>query len=145
MVDFNVVQDEVLARVEALGEVEKFLVFETAVPVGYPLVETGGAPTPYVLVSFGGKSPVAGYQQGITGTRDDLKLTSVAVECVAASPRTARQVANIVRDELTGYAPDSWGELVERLSGDYQVRVPDYDLWPVRFAAGIVFNTNADT
>lgn len=145
MADFETVQDQLYQLLRDLGDTYKFKVFEVAVPTGYKLPMEHNVHMPYVLISFGGKSPVAGPQQGITGTRQDLKNTSVALECVANSPASVRKVVRIVRNAFEGYQPDpSWGELVERLSGDYTVNVPDYDLWPVRYATGIVFNTHAN-
>jgi hypothetical protein len=46
---------------------------------------------------------------------------------------------------LEGWGPDeSWGELEEKLAGDYTVYKPEYNLWPVRYATGIFFNTFAN-
>lgn len=117
-------------------------VWEETVPAGQELPKQNKVYLPYALVSFGGAAPVAGWQQGITSSKDDLKWTSIAVECVGATPRSKRLVAQIVRDTFEGLIPDpSWGQLREQLSDSYTVKVPDFDLWPVRFATGIVFNT----
>jgi hypothetical protein len=145
MTDLEDVQDRVFERIKALGAEMKFEVFEVSIPVGYELTEKFGQQNPYVLVSFGGQSEVASYNQGITSTVDNLKWTSVALEIVSNSPSTCRRIGGLIRKSLEGYSPDdSWGQLVEQLSGDYSVRNPEYDLWPVRQARGMVFNTNSN-
>jgi hypothetical protein len=145
MSDFIDAQNTILARVEALGADQKFDVFEVAIPLGYERSEAFIQHEPYVLVSFGGKAAVAEDEQGITGTRDDIKRTSVGLEIVGNAPLTVRLIGDILRNSLDGFIPnDSWGELVERMAGDYTVRDPNFELWPVRYAQGIVYNTNAD-
>lgn len=120
-------------------------VFEVSVPAGFMLPKVNGAELPYALISFGGMSPVANRNKGINSTRDDLKWTAVAVEAVGTSPKDVRKVTKIVRGLFEGYSPDpSWGELEEQLAGDYTVLQPDADLSPVRYATGIVFNTNTN-
>ena len=117
-------------------------VWEETVPVGVVVPQQNGVYLPYVLISFGGQAPVAQWQQGITSSADDLKWTSIGIECIAQSPKDKRVVAAIVRRKLEGYIPDiGWGQLREQLSDSYTVKVPDFDLWPVRYATGIVFNT----
>lgn len=143
--EFEDVQDHLIQRLEDAGTANGFDVFETALPLGYKAREQNGRIVPYALISFGGKSPVAMSNQGIVGTKKDLRWTSVAVECIGASQGDARKLAKIIRERLDGYAPDdTWGELIERLSGDYTVQQPDADIWPPRYATGIVFNTNAN-
>lgn len=137
------VQDKILQR---LRETDIPNVFEVSVPAGFVLPKQYGVILPYALVSFGGLTPVAGRQKGITSVADDIKWTAVAVECVGNSPSDVRKVTKIVRATLgKGYIPDeSWGELEEQLAGDYTIQQPDADLAPVRYATGIIFNTNAN-
>jgi len=124
-------------------------VFDTTVPAGFELPRQNNTYLPYVLVSFSGKAQTTTTTAGITGSRDNLKNTLVAVECVGASPGDARRVADVARDKLDGYIVDeSWSELSESLAGgDYKVTASESDLWPVRFATGMVFTalTNAVT
>lgn len=140
--NFNAVQDSILELLQA-SDIPN--VWESSVPAGVTLPRENGVHLPYAVVTFGGQSPVTRSNQGIVSSREDLKWTTVAVECVGDSQRDARVVANIVRDLLEGYSPDpDWGELSEVLSGDYSLAKPDYDLPPVRYATGIVFNTNVN-
>lgn len=146
MADFIDVQDQVLALIKASSGIPT--VEEGALPAGLILPKQNGWHLPYALVSFGSNDPVAARHQGIAGSAIDLKWTSVAVECIGNSQRDARVAAQQIRKLLEGYIPDvSWGELTEVMSGDYTVRVPDYDLWPVRYAQAVVFNgyANAET
>jgi hypothetical protein len=139
---FEEIQNAILARLVASPIPS---VFETAVPAGYLLPKDHGQFLPYLLVTFGGKSPVANSIQGIVSSTHSLKRTTVACEAIGASQRDCRTVTGIVRDLLEGYIADpSWGELTETLSGDYAVKVPEYDTWPVRFGTGIVFNCYAN-
>ena len=142
LMDFEDVQDLILARLKA-SDIPN--VWEGAVPAGPALPSNFGSRLPYAIVSFGGKSPVSESAQGIVTSAYDLKWSSVAVECVASSPKDVRKVTKIVRGLLEGFIPDeSWGQLSERLSGDYQVLKPDYEPWPVRHATGVVFNANVN-
>lgn len=139
---FAEAQEKILALLKA-SDIPS--VFDGPVPPGHHLPRVGLAHLPYACVSFGGMSPVAQRSQGITTSRDDLKWTALSVECIGESPRDVRKVTAIVRDLLEGYSPDeTWGELSETLAGDYSVRAPDSDLWPVRHATGIFFNTYAN-
>lgn len=143
--DFEDVQELIIQRLAQAAAVNKFSWFEVDVPLGISLPSENGSRWPYVLISFGGKSPVAESNQSIAGTLYDLKWTSIAFEVVAESPSDMRKVLKIIRRLYEGFSPDpSWGEFVERLSGDYTVLKPDSDLLPVRYSTGIVFNTNVD-
>jgi len=136
------IEDVQDALLDLLRATEIPNVWEETIPVGSALPIENGIHLPYALVSFGGQSPAAERHQGITSSANDVKWTTVAVECVGASPRDKRTVAAIVRELLEGYSPDTgWGQLQEQLSDSYTVKAPDYDLWPVRFATGIVFTT----
>lgn len=117
-------------------------VFEGTVPMGVNLPQDFNNLEPYILISFGGRSPVAGADQNIATTAQDLKWTTVAIECIAENPADTRTAANMVRAMLEGYSPGpDWGELSEILSGDYTVKKPDSDLVPIRHSTGIVFHT----
>lgn len=144
-ISFEAAQNEILALLRATDIPN---VFDGVVPTGFKLPVQNNAHLPYICVSFGGKSPVAMRSQGIDGSRNDIKRTTVAVECVGDSPADVRKVCEIVRDVLEGYIVDvSWGELSETLAGDYTMYKPEYTLWPIRFAVGIHYSAlvNATT
>lgn len=137
---FMQIQDGLIERLRATDIPN---VWEGTVPAGVTLPEVNGVHLPYVIVTFSGKSPVRDSYKGIASSKNDLKSSSIAVLCVGDSLHDCRMVADLVRESLEGYQPDpDWGELTEQLSGDYTVRVPDANTWPVRNALEIVFNTN---
>lgn len=134
---FSQAQEALIARLKATTIPN---VFEATVPPGFILPEQNGAHLPYACISFGGKSPIAGRNQGITSSRDDLKRTTLIVECIGDSPKDVRRVTEIVRDVFEGYEVDpSWSELSESVAGDYTMYKPDHAMWPVRYATGIHF------
>lgn len=144
-ISFDAAQTAIVDRLKATDIPN---VFDGFVPTGFHLPSENNAHLPYITVSFGGKSPVAMRNQGITTSRDHIKRTTVAVECIGDSPNDVRKVAEIVRDVLEGFIVDeSWGELSETLAGDYTMYKPEYTLWPIRFAVGIHYAalTNATT
>lgn len=131
-------RESLITRLKAAGVPN---VWEQVVPSGVELPRQNGVVLPYVLIGFGGQAPVAMRNQGITSSRDDLKVTSVSIEAVGASPGDARKVEGIVRGQLEGYdVGPGWGELREQLSDSYTVRVPDSQLFPVRFVRAAVWN-----
>lgn len=133
------IQDGILEYLKTIGIAT---VYEGAIPTGYKLPKQHGFILPYLLVTFGGQSPVALRNQGIDSSKNDVKWTTVACEVVGNSQGDSRRAAGVVRRALEGYNPDpAWGELSETLSGDYAVQRPDYDLPQVRYATGIVFST----
>ena len=141
MATIEEVQDSIITMFEDLG----VQIWEETVPTGVTPKSQNGRMVPYVLISFGGQSPVAQPQQGITSSRDDLKWTSIGTECVGETPADRRAISRVVRDMLEGYVPGpGWGQLREQLSDSYTVKRPEFSLWPVRFATGIVFNTQVD-
>lgn len=134
------IQDGLLARLQAT-EIPN--VWEGTVPAGVTLPKVNDIHLPYAIVTFSGKSPVRDSYRGITSAKNDLRSSSIAVLCVGDSLHDCRYVADLVRESLEGHQPDpDWGELSEQLSGDYTVRVPDSNTWPVRYAIEVVFNTN---
>ena len=135
-------QEHIIEKLETLAEAAQFDTYDGAIPTGASLRKTGERYWPYVVYGFGGKSDVARRQQGITSSRDDLKQTAVVFYCVGDSPRTVRRLKNLIRDEFEGYViSDTWGQLTEKLSGDYGISKPDPDLIPLRFGESLVFGT----
>lgn len=116
-------------------------VFEADVPPGFILPTQNNAHLPYVCISFGGMAPIAGHSLGITGSRQDLKRTSVIVQCFGDSPKDVRTISRIVREQFEGYEVDAtWGQLSETVASDYRMWAPDHTMWPVRYVTGIYYN-----
>lgn len=141
MATVSEVQDSILEYLRADTRIPN--VWEEIVPAGVEVPKENDVFLPYVLVSFGGQAPVRQDQQGICSSALDLKWTSVGIECIGQYPKHKRDLAGVIREKLEGYIPGiGWGQLREQLSDSYTVKVPDFSLWPVRFATGIVFNTH---
>jgi hypothetical protein len=105
------VQDNITAKLRELPQD----VYETAVPDDSKLrFDSNGMILPYIVIEYSDmyEMPTA---NGILSTRLDTKMSYVIVSCVGPTERSARQVANLVRDKLTGYIPVDAGEM--KLSG----------------------------
>lgn len=145
--NYEDIQQVLVDKLTTLGEATKFDTYEVDVPVGTVRQYEDQASPPYVLIDFGqkGQQPVGA--QGITGTRDDMKYTSVVFEVVANNPKTVRQILRIVRNEFEGFSPDpTWGELVERIASPLYDRQPSMggELYPPRYARTIAYVIDVD-
>lgn len=109
--DLLAIQDDIVAKLRELPQD----VYETAVPDDSRLrFDTNGMVLPYIVIEFSDMYDMA-TANGILSTRMDTKLSYVVVSCIGPTERSARQVANMVRDKLTGYVPVDAGEM--KLSG----------------------------
>jgi hypothetical protein len=100
-------QDSIVARLNELAQD----VYETSVPDDSKLrFDTSGMILPYIVIEFSDmyESPNG---NGIVSSRYDTKLSYVIVSCVGPTERSVRQVAELVRDKLTGYIPTNAGEM----------------------------------
>lgn len=142
MSDFLTVQDEMIAKIEAIADTQMFSTYDGAIPSGADLKSTNGRYWPYVVYSFGGKTQAANRHRGISSSAEDVKWTAVVFYCVGDTKSTVRKLQNIIRTEFEGYVPAlGWGELTEVLTGDFGISKPDPDLIPLRFGETIAFNT----
>ena len=109
--DLLAIQDDIVAKLRELPQD----VYETAVPDDSRLrFDTNGMILPYIVIEYSDMYENPG-ANGILSTRMDTKTSYVIVSCVGPTERSARQVANLVRDKLTGYTPVDAGEM--KLSG----------------------------
>lgn len=136
----------ILQRMKTLAQSQKFDAFDTQIPTGYRTQYENKAPLPYVLMDFGDKAQAELTSQGITGTRDDMKWTTVIFEVVAPASDTMRQIKSIVRNSFEGWVPTAgWGELVERYNARYALNEPEgTEFWPARYASGLVYVADID-
>lgn len=105
--DLIAVQDQVTAKLEELPQD----VYETAPPEDSKLrFDSSGNPLPYIVVQYSDMYPT-GANGGIIGAKYDVAQSYVLVTCVAMSQRAGRQIADLVRDKLTGFTPSDAGEL----------------------------------
>jgi hypothetical protein len=145
--NYEDIQQAVIDKLGEIAATNKFDAYEVDVPVGTSRPYVEGASLPYVLVDFGGKGQQPVGAQGITGTRDDMKYSSVVFECVANNPAVVRTLLRIVRDTFEGYSPDpTWGQFVERIASPLYNRQPSTggELYPARYGRTIAFVVDVD-
>lgn len=127
------VQDEITAKLRELSQD----VYETAAPDDSKLkFDPTGIILPYIVIEFSDTyASQAGV--GIVSTRYDLKSSYVLVSCVGPTERSVRQVAELVRDKLTGFTPSRCTELTQAMGG---VTYTTVDAKPNRFVSELGFS-----
>jgi hypothetical protein len=132
------VQDSIVTKLNELAQD----VYETTAPDDSKLkFDANGMVLPYIVVEFADMydNPTA---SGILSTKYDVKTSYIVVSCVGPTERSSRQVAQVVRDKLTGYSPADAGELTLAGGGlSYTVA----DIKPNRYVAEIGFTFPVNT
>lgn len=132
------VQDEITAKLRELPQD----VYETSAPEDSKLhFDTNGMILPYIVIEFADMydNPV---EAGILSSKYNLKTSYIVVSCIGPTERSARQVAQVVRDKLTGFSPADAGELTLAGGGlSYTVA----DSKPNRYVAEIGFTFPVNT
>lgn len=110
-------------------------VYETSAPDDSKLrFDESGNLLPYIVVQYSDMYP--GNANGITGARYDAAQSYALITCVSANQRASRQVADLVRDKLTGFTPEDAGEL--KFTGG-AVDYANPDVKPGRYTAEVGF------
>lgn len=131
------VQDQITAKLRELPQD----VYETSAPDDTKLrFDDAGNLLPYIVVQYADMYP--GNQNGITGARYDMGNSYALITCVSSNQRAARQVADLVRDKLTGFVPEDGGEL--RYAGG-AVDYANPDAKPNRYVAEVSFTFAVNT
>lgn len=105
--DLLAVHDQIVEKLEELPQ----SVYVTAVPDDKKISHgSNGLFLPYIVVVFADMTE-APNGKGITSSRNNAGFSYCIVQSYAPTDRAARQVANAVRDKLTGFQPDDAGEL----------------------------------
>ena len=132
------VQDEIIAKLNELPQD----VFETSAPDDTKLkFDVNGMVLPYIVVEFSDMYD-APTGAGILSSRYDIKVSYIIVSCVAPTQRSSRQVAQMIREKLTGFKPNDAGEL--QLSGaGLAYTIPDAK--PNRFISELAFTFPVNT
>lgn len=126
------VQDNITAKLRELSQD----VYETTAPEDSKLrFDANGMILPYIVIEFADMYESTG-AAGIVSSRLDVKTSYIVVSCIAPTERSARQVAELVRDKLTGYVPTDAGELV--LSGG-GIAFTAQEAKPNRYIAELAF------
>lgn len=101
------VQDQITAKLNELAQD----VYETSAPEDSKLnFDSSGNMLPFIVVQYSDMYPT-GVNGSILSAKYDVAQAYVLVSCVATQERAARQIADLVRDKLTGFQPDDAGEL----------------------------------
>jgi hypothetical protein len=125
------VQDQITDKLKELPQD----VYETTAPDDSKLrFDANGMILPYIVILFSDmyESPDS---RGILSARYNTGTSYVDVLCVGPTQRSARQVADLVRDKLTGFIPEDAGEL--RFNGG--TRYAGVDPRPNRYEAELSF------
>lgn len=145
--NYEDIEQAIIDRLSDLATELKFDAYEVDVPIGTSRPYEDGSSLPYVLIDFGGKGQQPVGAQGITGTRDDMKYTSVVFEVVANNPKDIRQLLRILRDNFEGFSPDpTWGQLVERIASPLYNVAPSMggELYPARYGRSLAYVVDVD-
>lgn len=129
--DLLAVHDQITAKLRELPQD----VYETTAPDDSKLrFDASGNILPYIVVTYSDMYESTD-SNGVVGTRYDTKVSFADIICVGPTERSARQVANVVRDKLLGFIPSDAGEL--RLEGGTSYATKDNK--PNRYSAEISF------
>lgn len=117
-------------------------VYETSAPDDAKLKHDGnGNLLPYIVVEFSDMY-ASNSGKGITGAKYNVGQSFIVVTCVSTNQRACRQVADAVREKLTGFIPSDAGELVPS-GGTVQYSNPDAK--PNRYVAEVGFTFAVNT
>lgn len=100
------IQDQITAKLNELPQA----VYDNGIPDDTMLEYNNGVMLPFMVPYYGGFSRSLD-ARGIVSSRQDLGESYVIVDCVGPTERSARQVADLVMDKLTGFVPVDAGEL----------------------------------
>lgn len=129
--DLIAIQDDIVAELRELPQD----VYETEAPDDTKLrFDASGMILPYIIVQHSDAYDSTD-TAGVLSTKFDTKLAYVDVTCVSPTERSARQVAQLVRNKLLGYKPANAGELTLDGNTRYTLR----DVKPNRFATELSF------
>jgi hypothetical protein len=126
------IQDEIVTKLEELNQT----VYQNGVPDDASLEYQNGIMLPFIVPFFGGYSR-SNDGKGIVSSRQDLGESYCIIQCVGPTERSSRQVADAVRDKLTGFIPDDAGEL--RPISNSRVVLPDFTSRPAKYITEVTF------
>lgn len=137
--DLLSIQDQIITELQTMAQD----VYVTAVPDDSK-VQNGpnGLFLPYVVALFSDiKEAASG--NGITSVRHNPGISYCVIQAHAPTERAARQVANIIRDKLTGFKPTDAGEL--RLSGGRTYSSVENNAVPKKYISEVAFTFIVNT
>lgn len=133
------VQDQITTKLNELAQT----VYENGVPDDKLLTYSDGKLLPFIVANYAGFVQIP-MERGITGPRADLGRSAVTVMCIGPTERSARQVADLVVDKLTGFKPSDAGVLEpETVGRNYAVY--DSASRPVKYVSEVSFTFAVNT
>lgn len=118
-------------------------VFVTAVPDDSKVAHgANGLFLPYIVALFSDMR-ATGSGNGITSVRHNPGISYCVIQAHAPTEMAARQVANLVRDKLTGFKPNDAGEL--RLSGGRTYYSVENNAVPKKYISEVAFTFIVNT
>ena len=132
------IQDEITAK---LSEIPQD-VYETSAPDDSKLkFDANGMILPYAVVEYSDMYESAD-SSGIISSKYNVAEAYVVVSCIGPTQRSARQVADVVRQKLAGFIPADSGEL--RIAGGSRYFTSP-DAKPNRYVAEVAFTHPVNT
>jgi hypothetical protein len=132
------IQDQIAQKLREIPQD----VYETSAPDDSKLTfDANGNILPYAVIEFSDLQEL-GLGNGIIGARYNTMQSYIIVSCIGPTERSSRQVADVVRNKLTGFKPTDAGEL--RLAVGSRVFTIQ-DVRPNRYTAEVAFTFIANT
>lgn len=101
------VQDAITSKLRELPQD----IYETTAPEDTKLrMDTNGVLLPYAVIVHSDMYDTID-SKGVLSTRYDVKVAYADVYCMGPTERSARQLAELVRDKMVGFVPQNAGEL----------------------------------
>jgi len=137
--DLLAVHDQITTKLNELNQD----VYDISVPEDTKIkMGANGLFLPYVVAVYSDMQESSN-GKGILSTRYNTGTSFCVVECVGPTQRSARQVANLVRDKLTGFIPTDAGEL--RLVGGTNYTQLDSSAVPKKYISEVSFIFTVNT
>lgn len=132
------VQDQITAKLREIPQD----VYETSAPDDSKLrFDASGMILPYAVIEFADMYE-GGYAKSILGAQYHVGESFIIVSCVGPTERSSRQVADLVRQKLTGFIPEDAGEL--RFAGGNRYFTAQ-DAKPNRYVSEVSFTFPVNT
>lgn len=132
------IQDEIITELQELSQTT----YPNGVPDDSSLEYQNGIMLPFIVPFFGGYARSTD-GRGITSVRQDLGESYCIIQCVGPTERSSRQVADAVRNKLTGFVPTDAGEL--RPISNSRVVLPDFSSRPAKYITEVTFRYAVNT
>jgi hypothetical protein len=132
------IEDQIITKLKELPQT----VYENGVPDDANLLYSNGTMLPFVVPFFGGFARALD-GRGITSVRQDLGESYVIIQCVGPNERSSRQVADLVRNKMTGFTPSDAGEMVPASNSRYVT--PDFSSRPAKYISEVTFRYAVNT